>query len=604
MSEPAGPMRVRIHHPLFAGFLGVVALVVILVVSFVGTGLRRELVGMTQEDVRRELELARLLVEAAPPAVDADSLAGAITARIGHRVTFIARDGTVLGDSDVRASGLGEMENHATRPEVVEALRGGTGFAERLSATRGIRFVYGAMPSELGTVPIVLRIAAPLDEVRATLGRSLRAVAVTGLLAMLVALLAAYGVSRALTHPLVILSDRARGLAQGDFSRRVPRSTRVEEMDELAQAFNRLADELQARLRELGRERDEMQALIDCMAEGVVALTDDARVLRTNRAARDLLGLPDVTDFAPVGTIVRQPELRDLLEESVVQPVSAREVVLDQRHLIVSSRLLDQGGAVTTFLDVSEIRRLEQVRRDFVANASHELKTPLTSIRGFAETLLDDEPPPDLKREFLDSIRLNTVRLQRLVDDLLDLSRLESGGWSARREAVDLAVVAERVWEDLDAGGPERELEFRVEGDGVALADEQGVEQVLRNLLDNARRYTSDAGTVVVRITAGPGDRDRRPWSVEVEDTGLGIPSRSLPRIFERFYRADNSRARDVGGTGLGLAIVRHLVQAMGGEVWARSELGQGTVIGFSVPAFAGSGSQLTPPHDDDAENL
>jgi signal transduction histidine kinase len=271
--------------------------------------------------------------------------------------------------------------------------------------------------------------------------------------------------------------------------------------------------------------------------------------------------------------------------------------------------MLDPGGAVTTFLDVTELRRLEQVRRDFVANASHELKTPLTSIRGFAETLLDDKPPPQIEREFLTSIRTNTVRLQRLVDDLLDLSRLESGGWVARKEEVELDEVARRVWEDLAEGAAShRELAFRVEleGEGRAWADEQGVEQMLRNLLDNARRYTPDGGSVTVRIRpAGPAvpavpagaegaGRRRAEVAVEVHDTGAGIPSRALPRIFERFYRADTSRARDVGGTGLGLAIVRHLAQAMGGDVWARSELGQGTTLGFRLPAPAAPEGQAS----------
>ena len=210
----------------------------------------------------------------------------------------------------------------------------------------------------------------------------------------------------------------------------------VPELDDLSLAFNRLTDELQLGLGELGRERDEMQALIDCMAEGVVALTDDAGVLRTNRAARALLDLPDAPAGTPIGTLVRHPELRAVLEDSVTHPVSAREVEYGGLHFLVSSRLLDFGGAVTTFLDVTEVHRLERVRRDFVANASHELKTPLTSIRGFAETLLEGDPPDELRAKFLGAIRDNSLRLQRLVDDLLDLTRLESGRWEVEPHSV------------------------------------------------------------------------------------------------------------------------------------------------------------------------
>jgi len=193
------------------------------------------------------------------------------------------------------------------------------------------------------------------------------------------------------------------------------------------------------------------------------------------------------------------------------------------------------------------------------------------------------DSPEALKREFLTSIRNNTVRLQLLVDDLLDLSRLESGGWRARKERVDLADMAERVWDDLEAGSsPVRDLEFGLEGDGEVWADAQGVEQILRNLLDNARRYTPDGGSITVRIAPDPDDGEA--FEVAVEDSGVGIPSKSLPRIFERFYRADTSRAREVGGTGLGLAIVRHLVQAMGGDVSVASELGRGTTMRFTLP--------------------
>jgi signal transduction histidine kinase len=266
--------------------------------------------------------------------------------------------------------------------------------------------------------------------------------------------------------------------------------------------------------------------------------------------------------------------LRTLLETAVVRPYAAREITLGDRNLIVSARRVEGGGAVVTFLDVTEIRRLEMVRRDFVANASHELKTPLTAMRGFAETLLEDDPPENLRRDFLGSIRSNTLRLQNLVDDLLDLSRLESGGWVAREEVVEIRGVVEDLWSGLRAKLSDRKLDFSVEGNALVLADEQGLSQVVRNLVDNAIQYTPDGGSIQVKIwEEGPLAR------MEVRDTGIGIPTSVLPRIFERFFRVDPARSRAEGGTGLGLAIVRHLVDAMGGEVWAESELGQGTSI-------------------------
>jgi len=578
-------MRLRIHHALFAGFLGVVGLLVVLIVALVGTGLRDELVVGMQDELRRELALVQeVLRRSGEEARSApDEAARTLAEAVGYRITLIDAAGVVIGDSDVPGDELSGVENHGGRPEVVASRASGrVAFTERESATIGQHLLYAALPSEIAGRPVTLRIAAPLSEIDQTVRRSQGAVALAGLFAMALALVVAYGLARWLARPLVALSERAGELASGDFTRRAPRGTAIAELDELSVAFNRLADELQVRLAELGRERDEMRALIETMAEGVIALTNDARILRTNRAARELLGLPEPIAFSPVGTIVRQPELRDLLEASVTEPSQAREIQLGDRHLIVASRMLDQGGAVTTFLDVTEIRRLEQVRRDFVANASHELKTPLTSIRGFAETLLEGDPPSDLKEKFLGSIRDNTLRLQRVVDDLLDLSRLESGGWLAQLEEVDVARTADEAWQDFAKEAEAKDVAFGVRGGAVARADRQGLEQIYRNLFDNALRYTPSGGAIEVTVERADGE-----VVVEVSDTGTGVPTRSLPRIFERFYRADTSRAREIGGTGLGLAIVRHLVQAMGGEVEAESELGQGTTIRFTLPAAA-----------------
>jgi len=480
---------------------------------------------------------------------------------------------------------LAAVENHSDRPEVRGALTGAVTFAQRTSATVSDPLLYGARLVELDHQPIVLRLAAPLTDVERAVGRAQKAVAMSGLLAMLLALVVAYLASRGLSQPLVEMADLSRRLARGDLGLRAPGNVGVPELDDLALAFNRLTEELQTRLSELGRERDEMQALIDCMAEGVVALTDDACVLGVNKAARALLGLSDEPKGASVRTLVRHAELRRVLAESAVRPVSAREVQFGDRHLLVSSRTLDFGGAVTTLLDVSEIRRLEKVRRDFVANASHELKTPLTSIRGYAETLLEGDPPEHLRNGFLESIRNNSLRLQHLVDDLLDLSRLESGGWIPRPELVLVAESARDAWTPCAEEAAAKEIVLDVDADARVWADRQGLGQIFRNLLENAVRHADEGGHIRVaarRIEAGM-------VQVEVSDDGEGIPSKALPRIFERFYRADSSRARDFGGTGLGLAIVRHLVEVMGGRAEAMSDLGSGTTIGFTLPEDASS---------------
>jgi len=373
------------------------------------------------------------------------------------------------------------------------------------------------------------------------------------------------------------LAERARNLATGDPMPTAP-FVRIGEIEEVSAAFDRLTDELRARIAELGWERDGMQTLIDCMAEGVVALTEDGNVLRTNRTARRMLDISERTGPAPISSVIRDPELRAALEDSVRRPEQSREIEIGDRHILLASRELDLGGSVTTLLDITELRRMERVRSDFVANASHELKTPLTSIRGYAESLSEDDPPSEVRAKFLASILQNTLRLQKLVDDLLDLSRLESGGWTANVETVWVPEVVQEAW-DLVASREAPKVDFGVVGEGAVLGDRQGLVQVFRNLLENAVRHTRAGGKVQVKIAEG-----YEGTTIEVTDDGEGIPPEALPRIFERFYRADTARARHAGGTGLGLAIVKHLIGAMGGHVSAESELGRGTTVRVLLP--------------------
>jgi two-component system phosphate regulon sensor histidine kinase PhoR len=573
-------MRIRIQYPLFAAFLGVIGLLSVLIVLLVSSSLRKELGLTVRADLERQLALGEWVVQEAG-LVDLDSLAREITDRIGYRVTFIDPEGSVLGDSYVELGRLPEVENHYDRPEVQDLLVSGetVSFAERTSETVAESLLYAARLITLDGSSVIMRIAAPQTDIERTVSGVQRTVALTGLLAMLFALAAAYMISIALTKPLVLLAQRARQFSKGDYTLRVP-DTKVTELQDVADAFNLLTDELQSRLTELGHEREEMQTLIDCMAEGVIALSEDARVIRMNRSARALLELLDTPAFAPVNSVVSDNKLRSILEDSVIRPGNSDEVEVNGRHLLVSSRALDPGGAVTTLLDISEIRRLEQVRRDFVANASHELKTPLTSIRGYAETLLDDDPPEKLKLEFLTSIRKNTLRLEHLVEDLLDLSKLESGGWTGRRESVDTKEVAQEAWQVVRDIEDKEEISFDILGDLRVMGDREGLFHVFRNLLENSIRHTDSGGSINVSMALTQDSM----VEVVISDDGDGIPAESLPRIFERFYRADSARARDFGGTGLGLAIVRHLVSEMGGEVVAESQLGQGTTVRFTVP--------------------
>ena len=379
------------------------------------------------------------------------------------------------------------------------------------------------------------------------------------------------------------------------------------ELAELVEAFNRLTSDLDERIRELAGERDEVRDVLNAINEGVVALNADAGLVRINEAAMRILEVEPVPALTHVSRFVRSAELRVLMARAASRAVGAREVQLGEKRYLVSGRPLGAGGAVITFVDVSEIRRLEEVRSDFVANASHELKTPLTAVRGFSETLIEDNPPEDLRQSFLDLIWRNTVRLQQLVEDLLDLSRLESGGWVPQSEPVRVEEVAVKAWLQAGPRVSESSVRLDIDGTGIAVADARGLSQIFQNLFDNALRHTPDGGSIRVLVESGEAEpaEDEDLILVSVRDTGSGIPPAHLPRIFERFYRVDPARSRAEGGTGLGLAIVRHLVIAMGGEVWAESVIEEGTTIRFTLPRGSATSLSLMEldEEDDDDED-
>jgi len=579
-------MRLPLRATLLASFIVLIAFLVVGQTLLLSWGLREELFSVQEQELARELDLAPAVLENLGQ-VSPDSASRALARRIGYPVTLLDTDGVVVGASSNLPFQQKGLTPSQESPELVTAREGDVGFSRRRGPDEVEIRLFAATMAELGQEDYILQVAVPVDEisrvVRDRVWRTL-GLAIPGL-ALALALTLVLG--RSIIRPLRTLDRRARAMGSGKFSRRIPGTIQVRELGALADTFNRLSEELQQRFEGLSGERDEMQTLIDCMGEAVLSIDEAGYVLRTNRAAIELLEFPDPVPFVPIGALIRQPPLRELLEDSLVHPFTAREIELGDRQLIVSARSVEGGGAVITFLDVTEIRRLEMVRRDFVANASHELKTPLTSMRGFAETLLEDDPPEDLRRDFLGSIRANTLRLQHLVDDLLDLSRLESGGWVAKREIVDVRPLVEGLLEGFSHRAQDRRLELTLEGDIRVQADEQGLTQVIHNLIDNAIQYTQEGGSISVHLREVEG-----LGQVEVRDTGPGIPTSALPRVFERFFRVDPARSRAEGGTGLGLAIVRHLVEAMGGTVWAESELGQGTRMFFTLPLIRGEGGE------------
>ncbi len=396
--------------------------------------------------------------------------------------------------------------------------------------------------------------------------------------------------SERLTTLRVAMRERSRDGATA----RLPTS-HIAEVHALSTVMEMLIGEFAERSAALVRDRDELALLVNNVSEGILQVDGEGRIVRSNPAALSLLHLPQDVGGSQVSAVIRHTELRALLARAGRgESVKAAELTVDDRRLLVAARpFQDDGrrGAIVAFADLTELRRLEGVRREFVANVSHELKTPLTSIRGYIETLQSDEVPAETQRQFLDVVQRNAERLHHIVEDLLDLSRVESGGWKPELHAIDPLEVARDVWATTVEQQPAaRELIFAAAGDRVpAMADPGALRHVLGNLFDNAVRYTPPGGRIEVRVTQdGPAAGGRGAFTViDVRDTGAGIPRDSLNRIFERFYRADPARSRAEGGTGLGLSIVKHMVEGMHGTVSARSELGKGTTIRIRLPAAA-----------------
>jgi two-component system phosphate regulon sensor histidine kinase PhoR len=523
----------------------------------------------------------------ADPRLNLETWAVQLAADSGIRVTLIQRDGVVLADSSVEADQVGAMQNHRGRPEVRAALASGRGMNVRKSATTGNTYVYVArtLSGPSGEV-MILRLAEPLDQLDALRTRLAAAMALAMLAAGVAILFTSLWLDRRLFEPVSRLIDGAQDLAIGRASRvAVPDE---EELAALAIALNRLAATAEQQFEAVSLERDRLQEILASMSEGVLVVDRDGRAQMINPAFYRLFDLAGDFTGRPVLEIIRHPGFARLIEDTLRhrQPQGAQIALSspDRRTLLLASAVLSGGerGAVVAARDTTELTRVADMRRDFVANVSHELKTPLAAIRGYAETLRDGalEEPPTAKR-FTDRILSQCRRLQELLDDLLILSRLEGVDAALEREPVSLDAIARHAVELLGPTAREKRVTIEVQEEPVPSiqGDPGGLERLLLNLLDNAIKYNRPDGKITVRVGRCGGDA-----LLEVSDTGIGIPPESIPRIFERFYRVDKGRAREEGGTGLGLAIVKHIAQAHGGQVDVESRIGRGSTFRVRLP--------------------
>jgi two-component system phosphate regulon sensor histidine kinase PhoR len=513
--------------------------------------------------------------------------------KVRTRFTVILPNGKVVGDSEAVPD---EMENHGNRPEIRQALKGEVGAATRFSGTLRQRMLYVALPipgRENAAIRGVIRISIPTDAIDEQLRRLQVRIALGGVIIAALASLVCLVISRRITRPIEAMRQGAARYARGDFSHRLhPPETM--ELAGLADAMNQMAHDLEERIQAVVRQRNETQAVLSSMVEGVIALDREDRILHLNKAAARLLNrTADDLRGRSIQEVMRNRDLHHLVHTTLSEGANTEgDITLYQdgeRIFNIRCTLLrdpDGGsmGALLVINDVTQLRRLESMRSEFAANVSHEIKTPLTAIQGFVETLhqgaVDDPAEAD---RFLGIIQKHVHRLTTIIDDLMQLSRLEQDGESRRLTLVQgpvSGVIRTAVGLCRPKADEKRiTVEVTCEEGLTAAMDAELMEQAVVNLLDNAVKYSPAGSRIEVEAR-----REQQEIRIQVRDQGMGIPARHLPRLFERFYRVDKARSRNMGGTGLGLAIVKHIVQVHGGRVTVQSAQQRGSTFTLHLP--------------------
>ena len=542
---------------------------------------------------------------AAPTTARLQAIVRELSQRALARVTLVDASGRVLADSAVRDDDLAGIENHLTRPEIAQAMETGAGTDLRASHTTGERTLYRAVRlGEPGTnsPPIYLRLGLPMTALDQELFTLKRHLALAFGSAFLIAVGLSIWLARSLTKPLSDMADAARQLAAGNLAVHLETSAH-DEVGLLAQTLNHMTKELRSKIEELSEDRAQLLAMLTSMVEGVMVLDSKGRILQVNPAWERMFG---VTRAEARGRLSRDvfshPKLNVL-----VSAVLAARAGQEGEILLTNGRCLNveasvAGGeqdneacAVLVFHDITELRRLEHIRKDFVANVSHELRTPLTSIKGYVEALLDggkDDPQTTVR--FLDIILKQSDRLNLILEDLLQLSKIESGQVQLKHEPLHIGSVVDRTIAMIKPLADKNQHRLRAQVDAdlpLINGDQERLVQVVSNLLDNAIKYTPPGGEITVAARRIPVSRQRTADGIgdgvelTVNDTGIGIPEKDRPRVFERFYRVDKARSRELGGTGLGLAIVKHIVEGHGGQIRVEANVPTGSRFVVRLPA-------------------
>ncbi|MBW2434861.1 MAG: PAS domain-containing protein [Deltaproteobacteria bacterium] len=586
--------RKRLIWQIFPSFL-LITLISLLAASwYASNAMRHFFLDRTTDDLNvrailLEKQVIAHIVPLDPPTVD--SICKAIGGQSATRFTIILPSGKVIGDSQETPR---LMDNHAKRPEIAKALNGDIGSSIRYSDTLLQHMMYVARPlKKNGTIQAVIRASIPITSIDQELRSIQLKIAIGGFLIAMFATGISFLISRRITRPIVAMKKSADHFANGKFNHRLT-APDSEEMSGLAEALNQMASQLDNRIKTIINQRNELKTVLSSMTEGVVAVDKKERIISMNQAASELFECdPDRGQGQDIGEVVRNLPLQQFIRKAISdREPDEDDIVLYQngeRKLnLKSSPLMDAGrehiGTLVIINDVTQLRRLENIRKDFVANVSHEIKTPLTAIKGFVETLHQGNvESSDETDRFLGIVNKHVNRLVSVIEDLLLLSRIEQEDESnaIQLEIGNIKDVFQSAFQICRSKSEEKNIDVRFDSDQSMTAhfNPTLIEQAVVNLLDNAIKYSDPDSIIDVKAI-----QDASEIIISVKDQGSGIAQKHLPRLFERFYRVDKARSRKLGGTGLGLAIVKHIAQAHGGHVAVESQLGKGSTFYIYLP--------------------
>ncbi len=588
-------MRIKIQHKITFVFIIISAVILFSLFIYLSNDLKAYTYKRIKTNVIKQLELSKSYIENVPIKNMSSYEVDAIADKIGHdldlRVTIIGMDGKVYGDSEVKADQLPVVENHLYRPEVQQAIKSGLGQSRRFSTTVKKDFLYTAALFNKDNSQGIIRLSIPLSEIEELLNSLTKTLEIVLLFAFIFSGLVSYLASSFISRPIRGISWAAKDIAHGNYARKIAIQSH-DEIGDLGAAFNYMSEQIKIKIEEVSQGKSRLEAVFLSMFEGVMIVDTSGIILLMNQALKDVLKIKEDSLGKKPIEVMRNLQIQEIVD-NVLQFKSdliSKEIstlLPEEKILLVHATRIKKDqhtqGAVLVFHDLTTLRNLEKIRQDFVANVSHELRTPISSIKGFAETLLagalDDK---ENSRDFLKIILADSNRLACLIDDLLNLSKIESGKLIMEKKPCGLVAILEKVIASLKVQLEAKSILIRInlpKDIPNVLVDETRIKQVLLNLIDNAIKYNIQAGEIVISA-----EKIDSFIKINISDTGIGIPSKDLPRLFERFYRVDKARSRELGGTGLGLSIVKHIIQSHSGEVSVESVESQGSTFSFTIP--------------------